>query len=138
MSQQDSRPEETIIPLLEESVSIAKRRTLVGKVRVRTRTAVSEETAQASLMEERADVWRVPVGREVDMAPAVRTEGDVTIIPILEEVLVVEKRLVLKEELHIRKTVAHEDVAVPVSLRRQYAEVERASAQNGNQNPEQE
>lgn len=46
------------------------------------------------------------------MAPEIRTEGDVTIVPVLEEVLVVEKRLVLKEELHIRRRVAAETVEI--------------------------
>ncbi|RYY15982.1 MAG: DUF2382 domain-containing protein, partial [Alphaproteobacteria bacterium] len=49
----------------------------------------------------------------------------VTIIPILEEILVVEKRLVLKEEVHVRRTAAAEDVEVPVTLRKQHAVVER-------------
>jgi stress response protein YsnF len=45
------------------------------------------------------------MGRIVETAPEIRTEGDVTILPVVEEVLVVEKRLVLKEELHIRRRV---------------------------------
>ena len=51
----------------------------------------------------------------------------VTIIPVLEEILVVEKRLVLKEEVHIRRSTAGEEVEVPVTLRRQRAVVERVS-----------
>ena len=51
--------------------------------------------------------------------------GDLTIVPVVEEVLVVEKRLVLKEELHIRRTSQTELVEVPVTLRKQRAVVER-------------
>jgi stress response protein YsnF len=54
----------------------------------------------------------------------------VTIVPVLEEVLVVEKRLVLKEELHIRRRVDTESVEVPVTLRKQRAIIER-EAQDG-------
>ena len=54
-----------------------------------------------------------------------RTEDGVTIVPILEEVLFVEKRLVLKEELHIRRRVSTETVQVPVVLRKERAVVER-------------
>jgi stress response protein YsnF len=61
----------------------------------------------------------------VETAPGIRTEGDVTIVPVLEEVLVVEKRLLLKEELHIRRGVETETVEVPVTLRKQRAVVER-------------
>ena len=56
-----------------------------------------------------------------------RTEEGVTIVPILEEVLFVEKRLVLKEELHIRRRVSSETVEVPVVLRKERAVVERVS-----------
>ena len=75
-------------------------------------------------------VTRVPVNRtlsEGEAAPQVRDEGGVTIIPVLEEVLVVEKRLVFKEEVHIRHTTSGEDVEVPITLRRQRAVVERVS-----------
>lgn len=57
--------------------------------------------------------------------PVTRREGDVTIVPVLEEVLVVEKRLVLREEIHVRETLSREEVELPVSLRRQRATVER-------------
>jgi stress response protein YsnF len=65
------------------------------------------------------------VDRVVSEAPGVRTEGGVTIVPVLEEVLFVEKRLVLKEELHIRRTATTETVELPVTLRKQRAVIER-------------
>jgi stress response protein YsnF len=67
----------------------------------------------------------VPVDQVVDTAPDIRTEGNVTIVPVLEEVLVVTKQLVLKEELDIRRRVETETVEVPVTLRKQRAIVER-------------
>jgi hypothetical protein len=56
----------------------------------------------------------------------------VTIVPVLEEVLFVEKRLVLKEELHIRRQATTETVEVPVTLRKQRAIVERVAGENFN------
>jgi hypothetical protein len=56
------------------------------------------------LYTEEAGVERVPVNRLIDTEPQTRQEGDVTVIPIVEEVLVVEKRLLLKEEIRIRRT----------------------------------
>ncbi len=44
----------------------------------------------------------MPVGRVVDEAPAARAEGDTTIIPVVEERLVVVKQLFLVEEIHVR------------------------------------
>jgi uncharacterized protein (TIGR02271 family) len=123
----DLRQEEAI-PLVEEELHVEKRTGATGKVRVRTVVDTVEEVARAELTEERVEVTRVPVNREVEVAPTVRTEGDVTILPVLEEVLVVEKRLVLKEELHIRRHLARETTEVPITLRKQRAVVERLTA----------
>src|SRR5688572_21183113 len=91
-----------IIPVLEEEVRVERRESSSGLVRVRTRTAVETELVGADLEHITVEVKRVPVGREVEgEVPKLRTEGNVTIIPVLEEVLVVEKRLVLKEEIHL-------------------------------------
>jgi stress response protein YsnF len=116
------------IPLVEEELRLDKRDVVTGKVRVRTVVDVVEELAQASLQEETVEVTRVPIDRMIDEAPAVRTEDGVTIVPVVEEVLVVEKRLVLKEELHIRRQVRTEQVEVPVQLRKQRAIVDRLAA----------
>jgi stress response protein YsnF len=114
-----------IIPVVEESATIDKRQVVTGHVRVRMVTDTVEELAHASVQREDIEVTRVPINRVVETAPGIRTDGDVTIVPVLEEVLVVEKRLVLKEELHIRRHIETETVEVPVILRKQRAIIER-------------
>lgn len=116
---------EEVIPLVEESATIGKREVVTGRVRVQTFTDTVEEIARADVQRETVEVTRVSIDRMVETAPEIRTEGDVTILPVVEEVLVVEKRLVLKEELHIRRRVETETVEVPVTLRKQRAVVER-------------
>jgi stress response protein YsnF len=116
---------EEIIPVVEESANLGKRQVVTGHVRVRTVTDTVEELAHASVQREDIEVTRVPIDKVVETAPEIRTDGDVTIVPVLEEVLVVVKRLVLKEELHIRHRVESEAVEVPVTLRKQRAIVER-------------
>jgi stress response protein YsnF len=116
---------EEVVPLVEETASIQKREIVTGRVRIRTVTDTVEEIARADLQQETVEVTRVPIDRVVDVAPAVRTDDGVMVVPVLEEVVVVEKRLVLKEELHIRRKVEAKPVEVPVSLRKQRAVVER-------------
>jgi len=123
---------EEVIPLVEETASISKRQVVTGRVRVRTVTETIEEMAHADVRQETVEVTRVPVDRMVETAPEIRTEGDVTIVPVLEEVLVVEKRLVLKEELHIRRRAVTEAVEVPVTLHKQRAVVERVAPDEPN------
>jgi uncharacterized protein (TIGR02271 family) len=101
-----------------------------GQVRVETRTETLQEIAEADLETSEVVVVRVPVDREVDSPPPMRSEGDVTIIPVLEERLVISRRLVLKEEIHIKRRRSVENVQVPVSLRRQHAFVTREAYEN--------
>jgi uncharacterized protein (TIGR02271 family) len=96
-----------------------------GKVRVVTPTETVEETVRAVLKGEEAEIVAVELDQTVSgPAPLIRTEDGVNIIPILEEVLVVEKRLVLKREIRISKRPTSETVEIPVSLRKQRAKVE--------------
>ena len=118
------------IPVVEETARIDKRVMETGRVRVSTRTETVDQVLRESLRSDTVEVTRVPVDRTLspgEVPPAVREEDGVTIIPVLEEILVVEKRLVLKEEVHIRRTSTDENVEVPVTLRRQRAVVERVS-----------
>ena len=114
-----------VIPVVEERLLVSKRAVESEGVRVRLVTDEVTELARVSLRSERIEVERVPVGRQVERAPDVREEHGVTIIPVLEEVVVVEKRLVLREELHIRRVADTREEAQAVTLRRQRAEVER-------------
>ena len=125
-----AQSEDFVVPILEEEARVEKRRVVTGKVRIRSVVEDVEEIAQATLEEDTVDITRVPVDRVVDEVPPVRTEDGVTIVPILEEVLFVEKRLVLKEELHIRRRVSTETVEVPVVLRKERAVVERVSPES--------
>lgn len=118
---------EEVVPVLEERAVVGTEAVTTGRVRVATRTHVMEEIAEATLAGETVEVERVAVGRPVSgELPRVRTEGDTTIVPVLEEVLVVEKRLMLKEELRIRRHATAETVRVPVELRHQEAAIERS------------
>lgn len=59
--------------------------------------------AAAQLFREDCDVERIPIKRIIDEPAEIRHEGDTLIVPLMEEVLVVEKKLMLREELHIKR-----------------------------------
>ncbi|TXN40120.1 DUF2382 domain-containing protein [Methylobacterium sp. WL30] len=120
--------ESVTLPLIAETARIDKRAVETGRVRVSTRTEAVDQVLRETLRSDMVGVTRVPINRtlaEGETPPLVREENGVTIIPVLEEILVVEKRLVLREEVHVRQTTADEDVEVPVTLRKQHAVVER-------------
>lgn len=80
------------------------------------------------LRRERAEVKRVIVDRQIDAAPRVRREGDTLILPIVEEVAVVQKQLVLKEEIHITRRTTTEQHQETVTLRNEEPVIERLDA----------
>lgn len=109
----------------EEHVRVRTVARETGRVVARTVTDSREEPVDGAGWRETVRVEHVPVGREVDAVEPPRDEGGVTVIPVYEEVLVVQKKLVLREE--VRLTTHREPLGGPtsVTLRRQRVEVER-------------
>jgi uncharacterized protein (TIGR02271 family) len=121
-----SRENVAKIPVVEESARIEKRTHETGRVVVHVEPRDVVQSVDVPLVEERVDVRRVPVNRFVDGPVPTRQEGDTTVVPVMEEVLVVEKRLMLREEVHVtrRRVTSHE--RQDVTLRREEVRVLRA------------
>ena len=117
--------DDEVIPLAEERLRVEKREVERGRVVVRKRVETREQVAEAVLHREELSVERVPLGVPVDVPPPIREEGDVLIVPVVEEQLVVRTRLVLKEELRITRHRRAETLREPVRLRAEVAEVAR-------------
>jgi len=75
--------------------------------------------------QEEVKVERVPIDQIIESAPSVRTEGDVTIIPVVEERYVMEKKLILVEELHVRKERRESHHPQTLRVLKEEVEVER-------------
>ena len=116
------------IPLAEETLVVGKRQVERARVRVRTQVEHRTELAEIDLTREDVSVERVPINCEVETAPGVRHEGDTLVIPVVEEMMVLQKRLVLREEVRITVNRTQEHVAEPVVLRTVHAVVEREDA----------
>jgi len=124
------QPTDTI-PVFEEEVVVDKHSVVTGRVRVRTITESVDDVAHATLERQNIEIRRVPIDQIVDTPPSVRTEGDVTIVPVLEEQLVVEKRLLLKEEIHIHRHTDSEVIEEPTTRRKQRVVVDRLPGAKG-------
>ncbi len=110
------------VPLHEEVAAVSKR-TEERRKRINKRVSARTETVGALVQREDLTVERVPVNRVVTTAPPVREEGDTLIIPVLEEVAVVERRLVLREEVRVRKSKRSEPFSEEVTLRSEDIEI---------------
>jgi uncharacterized protein (TIGR02271 family) len=116
---------EAVLPLLAEEVAVSKQVVETGRVQVTRVTHQHEQLIDELLAIETAEIERTPIGRQVDVMPAVREEGDAIVVPIVEEVLVVERRLFLKEELRIRRVRSTKRHQETVTLRHHEAVVTR-------------
>jgi uncharacterized protein (TIGR02271 family) len=129
MAKQSTIRDEIILPLHAEAIAVAKERIATGRVRVSIVTSEREELVEEFLAREDVEIERRPVGKPVDHAPAVRRTGDMVIIPVVEEVLAVVRRLVVKEEICIRLVNRKEKHKQRVTVRRQEAIIERLPQQ---------
>lgn len=130
-----ARGGDVTVPVVEEQAVVRKRRKVTGAVRVRTVVREAEEVVDEPFSVERVEVERVPVGRWIEAPVQARQEGDTTIIPVVEEVVVVERRLRLVEEVRVTKRRRTETASARVTLRREEVVVERldaAEARSGN------
>ena len=126
-----------VIPVVEEQPVILKRKKLTGGIRVRTVVREDEKVIDEPLASEEVEVVRVLLDRWVEAPIPVRQEGETTIITLLEEVAVVEKRLRATEEVRITKRQSVRQSAQHVTLRHEEAVVERLDAAGrGDDDPE--
>ncbi|WP_052389639.1 DUF2382 domain-containing protein [Belnapia moabensis] len=119
---------EQVVPLAEEILHVSKRTVETGRVRISLSTETVEDVLRATLRTRRAEVERVQIDREVSEPPQTRQEGDVLVVPVVEEILVVERRLVLREEIRLRFVEGEEAVEWSVERRVQRAAVDRVPA----------
>ena len=118
--------------LLAEEVHVAKETRETGRVHVSTQTHEREALIAEDLARERVEIETIPVGRRINAVPEVRQDGDTTIVPVVEEILVVERHLMLKEEIRIKRVRTIERHQETVVLRHQEAVVTRSEGEAGN------
>jgi uncharacterized protein (TIGR02271 family) len=126
-----------VVPVMAEELDVQKRKVETGRVRINKVVREHEELVDEPLLREEVIIERVPINRFVEEAIPLRSEGDTIIVSLLEEVPVVEKRLVLKEELRItvRRVEAHNPISV--TLRSEETTVEHiASKDSHGEKPE--
>jgi stress response protein YsnF len=122
--------EDVVIPVIEERLEIGRRTVETGGV-VRVHKHVDEVPTEVreSLVTEHVDTERVPIGRVLQEPIGIRHEGDVTIIPVIEERLVMRKELVLVEEIRLTRRREVREAREQVTLRRERVTVERFDPQ---------
>lgn len=128
MSTRATSNQDRSIPVWQEELNIDTQVVDTGKgVRISKRVLERGEKVDLSLLHDEIKVEHVPIGRYVadGQIPLSRQDGDTYIIPVLEEILVVEKKLYLKEEVHVIKRQREVQSTQTVPLKSEEVSIER-------------
>jgi stress response protein YsnF len=123
--------EALIVPVVAESLALSKRTLDRGAVRVHMTVGEREVVVDEPTAEDRVTVERVAINQPIDKPVRPRVEGDTTIIPVMKEVLLVRKQLMLVEEVRLTKTRVEVRQPQTVMLRAEEAQVERVEWPDG-------
>lgn len=118
-------PDEGQIPIIAEELHIGTQVVETGRVQITKTIQHEEQTVRIPLISDEFDIERVTLNQYVDQPPATRQEGETTIYPVLKEVLVVEKRLLLVEEIRVTRRQSETTQTQTVVLRKENVQIER-------------
>ncbi|MCT4715302.1 YsnF/AvaK domain-containing protein [Enterobacteriaceae bacterium H18W14] len=109
------------VPLAEEHVEVGTKKVVDRRVSIRRTTRTTGKLIETDLMRENVLIKRLSKNEALEPGniPQTRQEGEVTIIPVIEERIEIIKHYVLKEEIHIIKKVSQETYQENIILRSQ-------------------
>jgi uncharacterized protein (TIGR02271 family) len=122
----------------EEELRASVREREAGQVNVKKSVRTEREVVRVPKRREEVDIERVPVedeAREASTATEADIGEDEVVVQVFEEEVVVSKKIVLKEEIRIRKRVVQDEETVEVDLRKEEVEVDDQSARGRPQGP---
>jgi uncharacterized protein (TIGR02271 family) len=122
---------DTVIPVIQEVPSVGKRTVETGRVRIDKKVFEHEVVIDEPLLREDVLVERVAVGREVpsgEELPGIRYEGETLIVPVLQEVPVVVKKILVLEEIRVTRVKREVRDPQAIKVKVEEATVERADA----------
>lgn len=120
-TEKDLTSSKNTVSLAEERVELGTEKVVDRRVRLTRSTRTDEKFIETELTHEEAVIERVSKNEAVKPGniPQARQEGDVTIIPIIEERIEIVKYYVLTEEIHIIKKLRTETHQENITLRSQ-------------------
>ncbi|HEX2914842.1 MAG TPA: YsnF/AvaK domain-containing protein [Chloroflexia bacterium] len=121
------RESELAFPVAEERLNVTKRPVDLGEVRLHKSVEQVEETQKVPLTHDDLDIERIPMNQPLEKPVEPYYDGDWYVMPVMKEVVVVQKQLILTEEVRIRKRAITEEKEVREQVRRERIQVENAS-----------
>ena len=119
-----------VIPVVHETAEVHKEVVESATVRVHKNVTEVEKRLEVPLVRENYEIKRVPIDEFIEEHPPIREEGNSIVIPVVEEVLVVQKKLKLVEEVHLIKRQITETHKETITLKQEEVKVERVPTGN--------
>lgn len=116
------------IPLAEETLEATTRERVEGVIRFHKRVESEPVALDVEVRSDDVYIERTPRGDVVGESRQPWYEGETLVIPVYEERLVTEKRLVLTEEIRVRRRVKSEQVEIRDTVRREVVDIETEEA----------
>jgi len=123
--EEDPVDRDVVVPVVQEQVHVDAVPVVTGGVRVTKHVETENQLIEQQLRRSHADVKRVKTNRVVDGPQAAQRVGNTLIIPVVSEVIRVEKRWVVTEEIHITQREDVERVQQTVPVNYETARIER-------------
>ena len=118
------KKQEVVIPVVRETARVVKRAVDRGSVRISKVVSEHEEDIDVSTLEDEIEIEHVARDQWLKKPAKARREGDTLIVPVMEEVTVVEKRILLREEIYIRRKQVRKPKTEKVKLRKEEVRIE--------------
>ena len=112
------------VPIVEERLNVQTRPVELGELLIHKRVETTEAVSQVAVRHDEVEIERVARHEVLNEPREPRHEGEWLVIPVMKEVLVVEKRLVLTEEIRVRRRDVHATREVRETVRREIVELE--------------
>lgn len=111
--------------VVHEQVQVDKKVVETGVVQIVKQVSEDRQVVDLPSSREEITVERVARNQYVEVPPSIRYEGDTMIIPVLQEVIVTQKKTLLVEEVYVTKHRVHTHQSEEVILRKETIVVER-------------
>jgi uncharacterized protein (TIGR02271 family) len=121
----DSQENDLVVPVVNEELHADAIPVQTGGVRVTKRVESHDEVLEQELRKGRVEVKRVKTDRVVDGPQPVQRVGNTLVVPVVSEVLHIEKQWVVTEEIHLTQIEERDTVQETVRVNQEKAEVER-------------
>ncbi len=131
MDSPNNQEPDLVVPVISEELHSDAIPVQTGGVRITKRVEGHDEILEQELRKGRVEVKRVKTDRVVDGPQSAQRVGNTLIVPVVSEVLRIQKQWVITEEIHVTQLEERETVQQKVRVNEEHARVERLD-ENGN------